>query len=349
MSVFRPKWKRGGVESTGRLYWMDTRVAGKRHRRSLGVSDKRIAIQKEAEIVRRLEMAGAGLDSHDETAAMDVGALVAEYEQELVRRRSSPSHVKHTLHRVKNVLGRARSLTEVTPARIRKSLLRIGSKGLTAKTVNGYRVAVSGFFGWLLQEGRWPTNPVLQVKRVREVESKRPRRAFTTAELRRLFEAAPADRAACYRMAATTGLRRSELRALTWADVDLDAATVRVRASIAKNRRTTYLPIPAGTVAALRALKANGAPDVEVFRFVPSTRRMREDLEAAEVPYVTPEGTADFHALRVTYATMLARAGVSLVQAQKLMRHSDPKLTANIYTRLQLDDAHAAVARIEIA
>ena len=45
---------------------------------------------------------------------------------------------------------------------------------------------------------------------------------------------------------------------------------------------------------------------------------------------------------------MLARTGVSLVQAQTLMRHSDPKLTANIYTRLQLHDGHAAVARIDI-
>jgi integrase len=52
--------------------------------------------------------------------------------------------------------------------------------------------------------------------------------------------------------------------------------------------------------------------------------------------------------LRVCYATRLARAGVSLVQAQKLLRHSDPKLTANIYTRLRLDDAHAAVAKIDL-
>ncbi len=57
---------------------------------------------------------------------------------------------------------------------------------------------------------------------------------------------------------------------------------------------------------------------------------------------------ADFHALRVTYATMLARAGVSLVQAQTPMRHFDPKLTANIYTRLLLHDGHAAVALIDL-
>jgi integrase len=75
---------------------------------------------------------------------------------------------------------------------------------------------------------------------------------------------------------------------------------------------------------------------------------MREDRDAAGIPYDTADGTADFHALRVTFATRLALAGVSLVQAQKLMRHSDPKLTANIYTRLRREEAHEAVAKIDI-
>ena len=99
----------------------------------------------------------------------------------------------------------------------------------------------------------------------------------------------------------------------------------------------------------MEALNALGLGDGPVLARVPSTDVLREDLATAEVPYETAEGVADFHALRVCYATRLARAGVSLVQAQKLMRHSDPKLTANIYTRLRLDDAHEAVAKIDIA
>lgn len=43
-----------------------------------------------------------------------------------------------------------------------------------------------------------------------------------------------------------------------------------------------------------------------------------------------------FHSLRNTFATRLARQGVSQRLAQELMRHSDPRLTANIYT----DAAH---------
>ena len=49
---------------------------------------------------------------------------------------------------------------------------------------------------------------------------------------------------------------------------------------------------------------------------------------------------------RVTFATLLARAGVPLVQAQHLMRHSDPKLTANVYTRLELVDRRKAVEKV---
>lgn len=39
----------------------------------------------------------------------------------------------------------------------------------------------------------------------------------------------------------------------------------------------------------------------------------------------------DFHAIRHTFNTQLLVAGVPLQHAQKLMRHTDPKLTANAY------------------
>ena len=91
-------------------------------------------------------------------------------------------------------------------------------------------------------------------------------------------------------------------------DLDLDAATVRVRASSAKNRKEAHLPLPEGTVAALKALD-RGTPLASVFAAVPPTKVLREDLAAAEIEYETAEGNADFHALRVTYATMLATRG----------------------------------------
>jgi hypothetical protein len=48
-----------------------------------------------------------------------------------------------------------------------------------------------------------------------------------------------------------------------------------------------------------------------------------------------------FHDLRGTTATLLARSGVGLVIAQRILRHSDPRLTANIYSRVDLADLQA--------
>ncbi len=126
-------------------------------------------------------------------------------------------------------------------------------------------------------------------------------------------------------------------------------ATVRVRASQAKNRREAVLPLPPGTVAALATLRGDQQlPSAKVFRAVPNTVTLRKDLGAARIPVQTPAGVIDLHALRTTYGTLLARAGVSLAQAQKLMRHSTPTLTANVYVRLQMDDAREAVGRIDV-
>ena len=54
----------------------------------------------------------------------------------------------------------------------------------------------------------------------------------------------------------------------------------------------------------------------------------------------------DVHALRHTFATLLARNCVSPSMAHKLMRHSDIRLTMNTYTHLELGDTAGAVAAL---
>ena len=71
---------------------------------------------------------------------------------------------------------------------------------------------------------------------------------------------------------------------------------------------------------------------------------MRQDLERAGLPYVDEDGLfADFHSNRHTFISNLGKADVSLVMAQKLARHSDPKLTANVYTHLEINDKASAI------
>jgi len=74
---------------------------------------------------------------------------------------------------------------------------------------------------------------------------------------------------------------------------------------------------------------------------------VKRDLEAAELLYVNTSGeTFDFHALRGQFITDVQRHGASLGDAQKLARHTDPRLTANYYSHPHLVDLAGAVGRL---
>ena len=72
-------------------------------------------------------------------------------------------------------------------------------------------------------------------------------------------------------------------------------------------------------------------------------RRLRSLLDQAAIPVHDEHGSVDLHALRHTFVTRLARAGVSQTVAQHLAGHSDPRLTAQVYTHLGTEDMRAAV------
>ena len=81
----------------------------------------------------------------------------------------------------------------------------------------------------------------------------------------------------------------------------------------------------------------------------PTTNPMRildRLLDRAGIAKVDAQGQKlDIHALRTTCATRLARCGVALVITQRWLGHSDPKLTAQHYTHLDVEDLRAAVER----
>jgi len=55
---------------------------------------------------------------------------------------------------------------------------------------------------------------------------------------------------------------------------------------------------------------------------------LRKDLQAAGIPYRdASDRVADFHTLRHTFITRLARSGVVPAVAKSLARHSGPTLT----------------------
>ena len=75
------------------------------------------------------------------------------------------------------------------------------------------------------------------------------------------------------------------------------------------------------------------------------TEEERAEREKSDfLKYIDSEGRyADFHALRHTFVTNLARADISPKVAQTLARHSDIRLTMDIYTHVDREQQVAAI------
>ncbi len=196
------------------------------------------------------------------------------------------------------------------------------------------------------------------------VDRRHDRRALTDDEVTRLLNAtsgsgfvlgmSASDRHMLYCLALSTGLRAAELASLkiTSFSLDSDPPSVRVSAGYSKRRRVDVLPLPTEILSTVREWLKGKRITEAVW---PGTwaksrcagKMLQVDLKAAGVEYRNAEGLfADFHALRHTYISNLARHGVPLATAQKLARHSTPVLTASRYTHIELGDQHREVQKL---
>ncbi len=179
------------------------------------------------------------------------------------------------------------------------------------------------------------------------------------------------ERAMLYRVAMGTGFRANELRSLWPESFNLMAArpTITVQAGCSKRRRRDVQPIAHNLATALRDFLDGRPPGQPVFNVVHTTAVMlRSDLEGARAKWIasSPDeqskeqrtksdflkehdargAVVDFHALRMTFITELARAGVHPGVAQKLARHSTIRLTMDCYTDVIDSDADSAIAML---
>jgi integrase len=172
-------------------------------------------------------------------------------------------------------------------------------------------------------------------------------------------------------LALATGMRRGELLALQWSEVDLDRAVLRVERSVEETkaglrtkppktkRGRRNIGLSADTVAMLRehrrsqretrlAIGQGGQPvlvfsNIEGGMLSPNgvSRSWRQTCKAKKLPRV------QFHALRHTHASTLIRAGVDVLTVSRRLGHSSPSMTLDVYAHLMEGADAAAVKAIE--
>ena len=184
----------------------------------------------------------------------------------------------------------------------------------------------------------------LQVNPVIDVEKPPTRRSdgievYSPEEVMALVRAADSEQdAAIYLTAANTGLRRGELLALRWRDIDFTGSVIRVRASFAEGALTTpksgrmrSVPMASQVARALDQLSRRGGLTADDDLVFPGEIGTYLDGSALRRRYDRALARAGlrrlrFHDLRHTFGTrMIAKADIRRVQ--EWMGHADIQTT----------------------
>jgi integrase len=294
-------------------------------------------------------------------------------------------HLGTTLRYIRdlNTACRFEKPLDFDAARVSAHVAELRRRGTGACSINARLTALKSFTRWLFRTERLRTDPMMQVPKLNaEVDRRHERRALTDEEVARLIQAAERghtfhrltgpDRAMLYRLAVETGLRAGELASLTPASFNLNdrgSATVTVAAAYSKHRREDVLPLRPDLANEMVAYVA-ARPATDRLFHVPhkSARMLSADLRQARALWIreTPDRAerrtrrasffltvhdasgrvVDFHALRHTFITRLARSGVAPAVAKTLARHSTIVLTMDHYTHTLIEDERAALDRL---
>ena len=191
------------------------------------------------------------------------------------------------------------------------------------------------------------------ISRVRTSQKRlRDKDVLTPEEFQKLVQQLSVRDRAMVLLAGSTGLRRSEMIALTWSDLNMRTMEVNVLRSCVRNRigktktESSRRPVPLHPLVlnALLEWRAKSPYSTDLDFLFPSVRfkgnkPLSPDsiLEKSIRPALAQIGVVGkhigWHSFRHSLATNLRSLGVDIKVAQELMRHASCRTTLDVYTR----------------
>ena len=245
---------------------------------------------------------------------------------------------KHVLPR----LGKVR-LSELTRNDLQDLADDLLAKGSSPSKVRNTLMPLRAIYSRAIHRNEVSINPTTGLQ-LPTVEGKRDRIA-TPDEAEKLLAVLPASERAVWATAFYAGLRRGELIALRWSDVDLAKSEIRVErgwdpvegpisAKSKKGKRT--VPIPAALSDYLSELRATTWTEGFVFgsnaeKPLSASGLVGRAKRRWEKKGLTP---ITLHECRHTYASLMIAAGVNFKALSEFMGHSDIAITLDRYGHL---------------
>lgn len=234
---------------------------------------------------------------------------------------------------------------------------RLVAHGVAPATINTTIGALASIYARAIQRDELDVSPTTGVK-IPAARNGRDRFA-TPTEAAQLLAAVPAADRGIWATAMYAGLRRGEIGALRWSDVDLKAGTLEVVRSWdpthgygdTKSRNRRRVPIIAELREHLAAARLQQGPGGELCFAEADRRPFRSDLlqdradaawRAAGLERIT------LHSCRHTFASLAIAAGVNAKALSTYLGHSSVAITLDRYGHLMPGNEAEAAGLLDV-
>ncbi len=257
-------------------------------------------------------------------------------------------------------------LNEIRRDDIKALINDLIGKDLSRNTIRNALCVIRGLFNYAIEEGQVESNPAARLGRFTRSAKTADTKgiALTTVEVKQFLKAAQEvspDYHPLFLMAVRAGLRRGELVAVQWGDVQLGGDDddsnrfILVQHNYVRREHTTTKSKKSRRVDLSRELR-RVLVDLRDKRLLEAYLKGKNDI-SEELVFRSPEGTIldpdnlyhrvflpvlakagirriRLHDLRHTFGSLLIQNGASIVYVKEQMGHSSIQVTVDIYGHL---------------
>ncbi len=364
-SIIRSERKHG--PAVWQFRWSETGPDGQRvyRKRVVGTVEEYASSEAVRESVRFLIAKSSSAVRHMKPVAMTVGELCQHFQQrELVQDdnwRSYSTRRNYSFLLKRWIIPRwgKHVLSEVRTIEVESWLRNLARARSTCAKIHNL---MSVLFNHAWRYELFDRNPI---KLVRQSAKRRTApNVLIPTEIKLLLDNLELRERTLILLAASTGLRQSEMFALKWGDIDFPQGTMNVMRSIAYGvvgrckTEASQKPVPVHPILAAALIHWRDHcryRDADDWVFANEHHRGRHPYWGQVIlrrlirPVAEKVGInkrIGWHTFRHTYSTLLRSVGTEFKVMQELLRHSSLRSTIDIYTQAVIPAKHAAQAAV---
>ncbi len=314
-----------GLYKRKNVWWMAITYQGKQIRRSTETANKKLAESVLAKVKVRI-IEGKFFDVLEEKDRT-FEEMMNRYMVEQEKKKALSSHIRDrgSLGHLLPFFGE-KVLSEITPKMIARYKAKRRQEEAAPATINKELGLMRHAFNIGIREWEWcRENPVARI--AMEPVYNQVDHWLSEEKETKLLRASPQWLREIIIFALNTGMRRGEILALRWDDVDLACGTLVVMKS--KNRERRTIPLNKSVFELLMSKQARTPKHNPVFSTSKGTLLIGRNLMRSYYIALEKAEIQDFrfHDLRHTFATRLVQRGVDIYKVQRLLGHKTPAMT----------------------